>query len=99
MTQTLEAFVVTCAWHECDNDFVKRTHNQKYCSEECCRYATNDKIMIRYYDDKERKSGKPRFCSCGTKLNRYNYGDQCSSCEAKTRLDDQAFIRSYVGLT
>lgn len=95
---TTDTITVICARTECNTEFAKRTHNQKYCSEECCRKATNDKIMVRYYDDKERKSGKPRFCYCGVKLNRYNYGDLCSACQAQTLLDDQAYIRDYIGV-
>jgi hypothetical protein len=34
---------------ECKNDFEFKTHNQKYCSQQCCRVATNKRIMEKYY--------------------------------------------------
>lgn len=70
-----------CQYSECNKPFYKKTHNQKYHSDECCRLATNAKIMERYYEQKSIREGKPRTCSrigCKTKLSRYNYEDVCS---------------------
>ena len=39
-----------CASEDCENTFEKSTHNQKYCSDECCRIATNKKIRDKYSD-------------------------------------------------
>ena len=47
-----------CAYKECFNEFEAKTHNQKYCSDECCRTATNIKIKERYYENKARLNGK-----------------------------------------
>ena len=41
-----------CANKDCAIDFDARTHNQKYCSDECCRLATNKRIMEKYYERK-----------------------------------------------
>jgi len=75
-----------CAYEECKKEFEPKTHNQKYCCDECCRTATNLKIKEKYYNNKDRLKGKIRYCktkSCGTKLSRYNESDVCTVCEAK----------------
>jgi len=74
--------LITCARKDCSNEFEPATHNQKYCCAECCRVATNRRIMEKYYDKRDQRQGKARFCSsCGSKLSRYNDGKECSSCE------------------
>lgn len=75
-----------CAYDECGKEFVKHTHNQKYCSDTCCRTATNLKIREKYYENKERLNGKKRYCSrpgCSNLLSRYNAETVCQECEAK----------------
>ncbi len=75
-----------CSNDGCEKDFQKTTHNQKYCSDECCREATNRKIRQKYYDEKERLSGKKRNCSmrgCENILSRYNDLKICNECLAK----------------
>lgn len=76
---------IICARKECEEEFSKKTHNQKYCSDECCRLATNQRIMEKYYAKRDQKSGKIRFCTeCEeTKLSRYNDSEICSSCKVK----------------
>ena len=87
-----------CARLDCDNPFTRKTHNQKYCSDECCRIATNEKIMIRYYENKRKRSGATRLCDCGAKLSRYNMNDECSSCEAKRESDRVLAIRQQASV-
>lgn len=63
--------------------FFKNTHNQKYCTPECCRVVTNLKLMERYYDKKSRRDGLERECKtdgCHSILSRYNDQEYCSSC-------------------
>lgn len=58
----------------------------RYCSDECCRKATNDRLMKNYYEKKARRQGKIRICStpgCDTRLSRYNEGTVCQYCEAE----------------
>lgn len=77
-----------CANDGCSNEFKKTTHNQKYCSDECCREATNKKIREKYYEQKERLAGKKRLCSvksCKNVLSRYNDGSICNTCIAKQK--------------
>ena len=72
-----------CAY--CDKGFDKKTHNQKYCDSECCRKATNERILKRYYEKRDNRSGKERVCknkSCGRKLSRYNDESFCSACSS-----------------
>jgi len=76
----------TCAYKDCGKSFTRHTHNQKYCSDECCRTATNLKIREKYYENKERLKGKKRICSrrgCTNPLSRYNTKDFCQECVAK----------------
>lgn len=68
----------TCA--ECQKEFAFKTHNQKYCSNECCRIATNKRIMEKYYQKRARLRGEERLCKCGSPLSRYNPEDICEMC-------------------
>lgn len=76
---------VQCDRPNCGEFFVKKTHNQRYHNDECCRLATNAKIMEKYYERRDQKMGKPRTCkTCKvTKLSRYNDSQICSSCDSK----------------
>lgn len=75
----------TCA--ECQNDFEFKTHNQKYCSNECCRIATNKRIMEKYYQKRARLRGETRLCDCDAPLSRYNPDDTCEMCQNLKRKD------------
>lgn len=88
-----------CSHDGCENEFEAKTHNQKYCSDECCRIATNSKIKQKYYEKKERLAGKKRVCktkSCKTQLSRYNSEDICGPCEAKERERSRSTLISMV---
>ena len=76
---------LVCELPGCDNKFSPRTHNQKYCGYDCLRVATNADIKRKYYDNRARLLGLPRFCSsCGTtKLSRYNEDTICSGCQSR----------------
>lgn len=77
-----------CAREDCQKEFSAKTHNQKYCSDECCRIATNKRIMEKYYEKKAIRSGSARYCSkCKNKLSKYNYTAVCHTCEAKDKSD------------
>ena len=70
-----------CSNKECAKEFDAKTHNQKYCTDECCRIATNKRIMQKYYEKKAIKNGATRLCkSCKSKLSRYNDYNVCSKC-------------------
>lgn len=75
----------TCQRPECAKEFIKRTHNMKYCCDECCRLKTNERIMEKYYARRDQRQGKARYClMCSkTRLSRYNDGTICSACESK----------------
>jgi len=74
-----------CANKECAKDFEAKTHNQKYCTDECCRVATNRRIMEKYYEKKAIRNGATRGCKkCGAQLSRYNDTTLCASCQKKT---------------
>jgi hypothetical protein len=81
-----------CANEGCENEFDPKTHNMKYCGDECCREATNAKIKQKYYDKKARLAGQKRTCSnkgCTTTLNRYNSSNICEGCVANEKLAEQ----------
>lgn len=82
-----------CANKDCAIDFDARTHNQKYCSDECCRVATNKRIMEKYYEKKAIKSGAARICrSCSSQLSRYNQDILCSTCEKSTKIKSKSMM-------
>jgi len=79
-----------CYNKECAKEFDSKTHNQKYCSDECCRIATNRRIMEKYYEKKAIRNGSVRGCKkCNLKLSRYNQGVLCSACEKKSMASDR----------
>lgn len=90
---------MTCSNTECGKEFNAHTHNQIYCSAECCRIATNKRIKEKYHENKARLSGKDRHCACGVKLSRYNKSVQCSACEARVLLETKNEIKRYLGVT
>lgn len=73
--------VRNCANDGCNIEFVSKTHNQKYHDAECCRLATNRKIMEKYYARRAQRLGHKRFCmKCESELSRYNNANMCNSC-------------------
>ena len=78
-----------CANKECAKDFDAKTHNQKYCSDECCRIATNRRIMEKYYEKKAIRNGAKRVCKCGNQLSRYNQGIVCAICEKNKNIKNK----------
>ena len=85
-----------CAYDECNNEFESKTHNQKYCSDECCRIATNQKLKEAYYEKKARLAGAKRICKttgCTVILSRYNEGRICDKCQsAKKEKERKALV-------
>jgi hypothetical protein len=79
-----------CAYEDCEGEkeFEPKTHNQKYCCDECCRIATNKKLKEQYYEKKARLAGKKRICKtagCNVVLSRYNETSVCDRCKGKKR--------------
>lgn len=82
-----------CANKECSKNFDAKTHNQKYCCDECCRIATNKKIMEKYYEKKAIRSGAKRECKyCDARLSRYNQSNICSKCEKNSAVKNRSTI-------
>ena len=78
----------------CENDFIPKSKNQKYCNPECCRKATNKKIMQKYYANKERLNGKKRMCNvCNSPLSRYTADDICMLCQRNKRINNEDLIK------
>lgn len=89
--------VVNCARAECGKVFIKVTHNQKYCTNECCRVETNRKIMEKYHERAAIRRGKKRVCrTCETPLSRYNENKICGSCETRKRNENLGEVSALV---
>jgi hypothetical protein len=86
--------LLICARKGCDEEFSPKTHNQKYHNDECCRLATNARIMEKYYARRDQRLGKIRICDeCNvTKLSRYNNSLTCSSCDLKKEITVNAAV-------
>lgn len=84
----------TCARAGCDVVIrVKKTTNQKYCSDLCCKIATNERVMQRYYNKRDRKLGTKFHCTqCNAVLSRYNEDEVCASCSTKSKPDSRALV-------
>lgn len=82
-----------CFNKECSKEFDAKTHNQKYCCDECCRIATNKKIMEKYYEKKAIRSGAKRECKvCKSRLSRYNQSATCAKCEKNSAIKNRSTI-------
>lgn len=88
-----------CANKECPNgkEFTPKTHNQKYCSDQCCRVATNRRIMEKYYEKKAIRSGAKRECKkCKSRLSRYNESTVCAACQKKIDINNKKKIMGMI---
>lgn len=86
-----------CGNKECAKEFDAKTHNQKYCGDECCRIATNRRIMEKYYEKKAIRNGAYRACKkCDAKLSRYNQGNLCSSCEKNINTSNRTSLLDMI---
>lgn len=86
-----------CGNSECNKVFDAKTHNQKYCSDECCRITTNRRIMEKYYEKKAIRNGAIRNCKkCKCKLSRYNQGLLCSTCEKNNNKDTKNNLKRMI---
>lgn len=84
-----------CAYEECGKEFDPKTHNQKYCSDECCRIATNQKLKDAYYEKKARLSGVVFRCKnrgCSNELSRYSSEKICATCQSKEKSKEKNAI-------
>lgn len=82
-----------CANKDCSKEFDAKTHNQKYCCDNCCRVATNKKIMEKYYEKKAIRSGAKRECKhCNSRLSRYNQSNICSKCEKNSAIKNRSTL-------
>jgi len=87
-----------CAY--CKKEFDRKTHNQKYCDADCCRKATNERIMQRYYEKRDNRRGKERMCiakGCTTRLSRYNEEEVCSVHAKKLSPEREQLLRILGG--
>ena len=90
----------TCAREGCEIEFVPKTFNQIYHDSECCKIATNEKIMQQYHERRARKSGKKFICvECKiTVLSRYNDSKVCAGCSSKLAGTSKIQLFEVLGL-
>lgn len=90
--------MITCAREGCDEVYERKTHNQKFHNDECCRLATNARIMEKYYAKRDQRQGKTRFCTkCETtKLSRYNDSNVCSACKIQREAEANRSVTSML---
>lgn len=73
-----------CVNDECLKLFVPKVHNAVYCSAECRKIVTNQKVLNKYHANKAKRNQKNRVCKtrgCSTILSRYNDSSVCGSCQ------------------
>jgi len=86
--------MLVCSNSKCHNRFVKKAPNQIYCSSECCKVVTSEKLKEKYRLDKERKSGKKRICNnCTTLLSKSNPLTLCSICDSLYTVDKKRKLK------
>jgi len=69
-----------CNW--CDHAFETQLSYQIYCSAECRKEATKQKIAEKYLKDKvKNRQGKRKCKNCGKGLSMYTEEVICQSCE------------------
>lgn len=91
----------TCAYVECGLPFEAKTHNQRYCCDECCRRATNIRLAELYREKRARIKGYIRVCEtsgCETRLSRYNEGRVCQKCEAEKVVNERLSLLKMIGM-
>jgi hypothetical protein len=86
-----------CANTECAKSFEVRRVNMIYCTDACCKQATNAKLIARYHA-KKNKSTVVRRCSCGAKLSRYNTHMQCHACILAAEQQDRIMLLGELGI-
>ena len=88
--------MIKCANDGCTVEFSRSAHNQKYCSPECLRIATNKRFREKYHEAKASMQSGPKICECGSRLSKYNRGDLCALCETKSRSKMVKELRGFL---
>lgn len=86
-----------CANENCLNVFEVRRVNMIYCSNSCCREATNAKLIARYHAKKKIET-KNRRCACGARISRYNKNEECHACQIKTENQRRTDLLGQLGI-
>lgn len=65
--------------------------------DECCRIATNRRIMEKYYEKKAIRNGAFRACKkCKSSLSRYNNSLTCAACEKKISQSNRSKLLGWL---
>lgn len=89
-----------CSNDDCLELFLPKVHNAIYCSAECRKIVTNQKVLDKYHEKKAKQNSKNRICktkSCSTILSRYNDESICGACQVnrfKDRLEGWGWNRA-----
>lgn len=95
MKTTKSYGVKECAW--CGESFTAHRANMVFCQQECCRLATNQKLIQKYHDNKLKKLNKSRQCACGAKLSIYNKEETCHACQLRSNEQQRNDLLSRLG--
>lgn len=82
----------------CGIEFQARRVNMIYCNEQCCKQATNAKLIAKYHKNKVL-ADKIEFCvDCGTKLSKYNPDIKCFGCQRKSESQKRKDVLNRLGI-
>lgn len=82
----------------CGETFIARRINMIYCTDQCCKTATNAKLIASYHSKKQLKN-IPRDCSsCGARLSRYNKDITCNSCKNRDESKKRKELLEQLGI-
>ncbi len=85
-----------CAY--CPTEFEAKRVNMIYCSNECCRAATNAKLIAKYHSNK-LAANTERFCKdCGCKLSKYNKDAACHPCQNRAESSKRKEMLAKLGI-
>jgi hypothetical protein len=69
-----------------------------YCSNSCCREATNAKLIARYHDRKKVKVVVRQCARCEARLSRYNKEARCHACQIKIENEQRVELLGKLGI-
>lgn len=87
-----------CANPACSNRFEAKRINMVYCCSDCCKQATNAKLIERYHANKNKSPKERRCARCNGRLSRYNPDDECGPCQSRKSLERRTALLAELGI-
>lgn len=82
----------------CGIEFHARRINMIYCNEECCKEATNAKLIAKYHENKAIKNNVRKCITCDYKLSKYNPDVECYGCQRKSEAIKRKEVLNRLGI-